>query len=150
MIHSMKAASEPTVSLHRNLVIQSEPVSDEAVRWLQDAAKYDPSGRRTLAALGVAYASFSLRGGLIFVGYLDLQPIVLGAFVPNLSMGVDHGVAMLGTHRAAASLKRAMTDHLQDAAHLCGYKARIPAPEPLPDRWLGLANLTMDLHVAYP
>jgi hypothetical protein len=119
------------MSQPRNLVIQSEPLGGAIVDLLRLAGRCDPDGRRTLDRLGVQMtASFSARGGVLF-GRMEI------------------GAALTTTHRSTRSIRRAMLDYIEDAAHL---QARRPPLrrdiEPgdfLPERWIGVV---MGAHAA--
>jgi hypothetical protein len=138
------------MSQPRNLVIQSEPLGGAIVDLLRLAGRCDPDGRRTLDRLGVQMtASFSARGGVLFVGYLDGRAVAVGAFAPVGDGRVEIGAALTVTHRSTRSIRRAMLDYIEDVAHL---QARRPPLrrdiEPgdfLPERWIGVV---MGAHAA--
>jgi hypothetical protein len=142
------------MSQPRNLVIQSEPLTPEISRLLMLAGRDDPAGRRALDHLGVAMtASFSARGGMVFVGYCDGLAVAVGAFSPLVDGRAQVAAALLGPHRSAQSIRRAMLDHVEDAAHLAGWRvslrAEIQRADLLPERWIGVPVAAMEAHAAY-
>ena len=133
------------MSQPRNLVIQSEPIDGSTLDLLTLARRCDPEGRRALDRLGVSMpASFSARGGVLFVGYLDGRAVVAGAFAPVGDSLVNGATTLLLAHRSARSIRRAMLDHLEDAAHLAGYRPALGGGSmALPDCWLGHGSATV-------
>ena len=116
------------MSQPRNLVIQSEPLDGAILSLVHSPGRCDPEGQLQVDRLGVRLgASFTAKGGKVFVAYLDGEPAALGALSPTPDGRANLAAMIVMPHRSALSIKRAMLDHLEDAAHLEGYHRAIPS-----------------------